>query len=136
MRIGTLVTGVLAMAAGFGLAAIVIGWPVLVVGVPIVFGGSVVVLVTWLNGMHQQHARAQRYAHAGDDDAWYDHDGDWPAERFDRGPSGDEDTLDSDDAWAGAPAADDPAMGLAASTETEPSARDASSGSSAPESGT
>jgi hypothetical protein len=63
MRIATLVTGVLAMAAGFGLAAVVIGWPVLMVGGPIVFGGAVVVAVTWLSGMQQRHAREYRYAH-------------------------------------------------------------------------
>ncbi|MDN5860424.1 MAG: hypothetical protein L0H84_17600, partial [Pseudonocardia sp.] len=97
MRIGTLVAGVLAMAAGFGLATIVIGWPVLVVGGPIVFGGAVVVLVTWLTGMHQRHDRELRYAHADLDDRWSA----WEREHRALVSSNDEDTLDSDITWVG-----------------------------------
>lgn len=127
MRIGTLVAGVLAMAAGFGLAAIVIGWPALVVGGPIVFGGAVVVLVIWLTGMQQRHNREHRYANAdkygrldphhgyvaydgGFDDA-YDDRSTWHTGYDAWSPNNDEETVDSDYAWVGHASDDRPAEG-------------------------
>jgi hypothetical protein len=109
MRIGTLVAGVLVMAAGFGLAALVIGWPALVVGGPLVFGGLVLAAVTYLNGMQQQHARQYRYAQVvhqqwaaampafdGRSDSSYDGRTVWTEYR----PLQDEDTLDSEELTA------------------------------------
>jgi hypothetical protein len=105
MRMGTLVAGVLAMAAGFGIAALGIGWPALVVGGPLVFGGLVVAAVTYINGM-QQHARQYRYAQVAQQQwaaampAW---DGYGDSARDDRPPwreyrpLQDEDTLDSEE---------------------------------------
>ena len=106
MRIGTLVAGVLVMAAGFGLAALVIGWPALLVGGPVVFGGLVVVLVTYLTAVQQQHAREYRYAQVAQQQwaaavpAW---DGSAGTSYVDRPawseyrPLQDEDTLDSEE---------------------------------------
>jgi hypothetical protein len=106
MRMGTLVAGVLVMAAGFGLAALVIGWPALVVGGPLVFGGLVVAAVVYVNGMQQQHAREYRYAQVAQQQwaaampAW---DGYGDSSRDDRTPwqqyrpLQDEDTLDSEE---------------------------------------
>lgn len=106
MRIGTLVTGVLVMAAGFALAALELGWPALVVGGPLVFGGLVVALVTYLHGMHQQHAHQYRYAQVaqqqraaampawdGNGDSSYEDRSAWREYR----PLQDEDTLDSEE---------------------------------------
>ncbi|MGI5130750.1 hypothetical protein ACQEVB_28365 [Pseudonocardia sp. CA-107938] len=104
MRMGTLVAGVLVMAAGFGLAALQIGWPVLVAGAPFVFGGVVVVLFTYLDAMQKEHARQYRYAQAqqqwaaatawdGGPDAGYDEPPAWTGYR----PRQDEDTLDSEE---------------------------------------
>ena len=106
MRIGTLVAGVLVMAAGFGIAALAIGWPALVVGGPVVFGGLVVVLVIYLNAVQQQHAREYRYAQVAQQQwaaampAWDGRSGtsyvDRPAWTEYR-PLQDEDTLDSEE---------------------------------------
>ena len=100
MRIGTLVAGVLVMAAGVGLVALVIGWPALVVGAPLVFGGLVVVLVTYLTRtLHQ--GRRYGYAHGDQDWTW-----DGPDAATYEGPDDpwrghrslqDEDTLDADE---------------------------------------
>jgi len=116
MRIGTLVAGVLVMAAGFGIAALQMGWPALVVGGPLVFGGVVVVLATYLNAMQQQHARQYRYAQvvqqqwAAAMPAWDGHGDSSSDDRTARKgyrPLQDEDTLDSEemaDLIAGLPA--------------------------------
>jgi hypothetical protein len=105
MRIGTLVAGVLVMAAGFGVGALAVGWPALVVGAPLVFGGLVVALVTYLDGVQKQHARQYRYAQVARQQqaaampAW---DGYGEADHGRRAwteyrPRQDEDTLDSED---------------------------------------
>lgn len=94
------------MAAGFGIAALGIGWPALVVGGPLVLGGLVVAAVTYVHGMQQQHARQYRYAQVAQQQwaaampAW---DGYGDSSRGDRPPwreyrpLQDEDTLDSEE---------------------------------------
>ncbi len=94
------------MAAGFGIAALEIGWPALVVGGPLVFGGLVVAAVTYVTGMQQQHARQYRYAQVAQQQwaaampAW---DGYGDSSSDDRPPwreyrpLQDEDTLDSEE---------------------------------------
>jgi hypothetical protein len=95
------------MAAGFGIAALGIGWPALVVGGPLVLGGLAVAAVTYVNGMQQQHARQyRRYAQVAQQQwaaampAW---DGYGDSARDDRlpwkeyRPLQDEDTLDSEE---------------------------------------
>lgn len=151
MRIGTLVAGVLAMAAGFGLAAVVIGWPALVVGGPIVFGGAVVVIVTWLTGMQQRHAREHEYARADMYGRTDPHNGyvayDGGFEHYDehadlqRGhdgwaSAGDEETIDADrpwaDSWAGQHPtnSDDGAADYGSAVPNESAATDSSSSDS------